>query len=67
MFIYIWFDAVGWSHDEPTAEDHHCIESGDLLVLRVEGTDVPTIVWGGQPVGECKTDDTPDGDRYHYV
>lgn len=27
---------------------------------------IPTV-WGGNPVQECLTDDTPDGGLYHYV
>jgi hypothetical protein len=67
MFIYIWFEYVGWSHDPPTEEDHRTIEAGELLVVEIKGTDLPPTVWGGKPLEKCKTDTTPEGAEYHYV
>jgi len=66
MFIYIWFETVGWSLDEPTPEDEKLIENGELTVLLIN-TDVVPTTWCGNLIEECKVEETPDGDRYHYV
>lgn len=65
IYIYIWYDSVGYHHDPPTDEDIQTIESGDLLVLQVLGD--PPKVFQGDTVQRCLTDTTPDGAEYHYV
>lgn len=68
MYVYIWFEKSGWSHDPPTEEDRRSIDSGQLHVLRLPGTDLPPVDQDTlEPVDECQVDTTPDGAEYHYV
>jgi hypothetical protein len=66
LYLYIWFDSVGWSYDKPTKEDQLCIDSGDLFVIQVKSDDEP-VIYGGETVPQCDLDETPDGEEYHYV
>lgn len=67
IYIYIWYDCCGWSHDMPTEEDIQTIESGDLLVLEVVGGEIPRNFDTKDKLQKCLTDETPDGAEYHYV
>lgn len=66
IYLYVWFDCVGWSYDEPTREDQLSIDSGNLLVVQVKADDDP-VIYGGDTVTQCVTALTPEGEEYHYV
>lgn len=65
IYVYIWFDCVGYSRDVPTEEDLQLVDSGDVLILEFVG-DVPKV-FQGKEIQECQLDTTPDGTEYHYV
>lgn len=68
MYVFVWFDCVGYTFDTPTDEDLANVESGDLLILEIKGTDLPPgIVGGSETIQPCLVDRTPDGAEYHYV
>ena len=68
MYIYVWFDAVGWSDKPPTPEDELSIENGDLFVLEVRGDDVPPrIVNSYEDLPRCDIIMTDDFHECHAI
>lgn len=67
LYLYVTYDAIGWSREAPTDEDLQLIDTGDLLCIEIK-SDLELKDFGtGKEIPECEISRTPDGAEYHSV